>query len=107
MQTITSMLGFAQASGKLASGEQGVEMALRKGKVRLLIMATDCSENSKQKYRCLAKAHNTLMMTYSSKEELGRVIGKPQRAAVAVLDPGFAQVIYDAYRRGSQLGVLE
>ncbi|MEM5770693.1 MAG: ribosomal L7Ae/L30e/S12e/Gadd45 family protein, partial [Bacillota bacterium] len=43
---VRNLLGLAQRAGKLLSGEGTVESALRRGKVKLLIIAEDASANT-------------------------------------------------------------
>ena len=44
---MASLLGFAQRSGQLASGAEGVGAALRKGKAECLIIAYDCPKHAR------------------------------------------------------------
>ena len=41
------MLGFAQKSGKVVSGDAQVKAVMKKGQVQLLILAEDLSEKRK------------------------------------------------------------
>jgi len=93
MDRIYSLLGFAQRSGKLVSGEEGVASALRRGRVHCLIIATDSSQNTQQRYKAMAKARNVCWYLFGTKTELGQAIGKAQRSLIAVTDPSFARAI--------------
>lgn len=90
---IHSLLGFAQRAGKIISGEQGVELALRRGKVRCLIISKDSTENTQCRYIKMAENYNVAWYLYGTKSELGRALGKSQRAVVAVIEAGFANAI--------------
>ncbi|HHX02200.1 MAG TPA: 50S ribosomal protein L7ae [Firmicutes bacterium] len=93
MDRVSSFLGFAQRSGKLASGAQGVCAALQKGKVKCLIIATDCSQNTLDRYTAMAAKFRVPCYRYGSKVSLGQAIGKAPRSLIAVLDSGFARAI--------------
>ena len=45
---IVSMIGLAKRAGKLVSGEFSTEQAVKKGLVRLVIVAGDASDNTKK-----------------------------------------------------------
>lgn len=44
---ILTLMGFAQKAGKLAAGDAAVENFLQKGKIALLILSEEVSENKK------------------------------------------------------------
>ncbi len=90
---ILRFLGLAAKAGKVISGYDQVETALRKGTVKLLILSADISRNTLSQILDIgAKGDITMPDAYSfaTKEQLGRAIGKPDRAVVAVTDTGFA-----------------
>ena len=90
---ILRFLGLAAKAGKVTSGYDQVETALRKGTVKLLILSTDISRNTLSQILDIgAKGDITMPDAYSfaTKEQLGKAIGKPDRAIVAVTDKGFA-----------------
>jgi len=90
---VAALLGFAQAAGKLASGESGVRTAVIKRRASLVLLAADASANTSKAFRNLSAYHGAALAEYATKEELGRAIGKAPRSVVAVLDSGFAKVI--------------
>ena len=92
-QKVASLLGLAQKAGKLASGELSVEKVVRSGKAKVLIIAIDSSESTKKGYRDMAAYYKVTLYEMLTKEQLGACIGKVQRAAVAVVDEGFSDVI--------------
>lgn len=92
-QKVVSMLGFAQKAGKIASGDQAVENAVKSGKARLLLIAADASDNTRKSYRDMATYYQTDYREGLAKDLIGNAIGKPPRAAAAILDPGFAKAI--------------
>ena len=93
MDKVFALLGFAQRSGKVVSGEQGVASALHRDKVHCLIVAKDSSQNTLRKYSAKAAAQNVPVYLFGTKLELGQAIGKAQRSLIAVLDSGFARAI--------------
>lgn len=90
---ILTLLGFAQKGKNLAAGEANVEAYLKKGKVSLLIIATDQSEKNQNKWKYLANEWGIESITFATKEELGRAIGMSPRGIVGITDNQMAQAI--------------
>lgn len=92
MQTqVHNLLGLAQRAGKLISGEGSVENALRKGKVKLLILAEDASDNTSKLFHNMAQTAGVPLYIYGTKVALGLAIGKSHRAAIAITDANFVR----------------
>ena len=86
-----SMLGLAMKAGKVLSGEFSCENAIRDGKAKLVIIATDASANTSKKFNDKCSFYEVPVRTCFTKEELGHFIGKDPRAVAAVTDEGFAK----------------
>lgn len=85
-----SLLGLAAKAGKIVSGEFATENALKAGKVFLVLVAEDASENTRKKFRDMCAYRNVPFYITGSKEVLGRAIGKEYRASLGVTDENFA-----------------
>jgi ribosomal protein L7Ae-like RNA K-turn-binding protein len=92
-EKIILLLGLAQKAGKISSGELSVEKAIKSGKAKLLIIATDCSEATKKSYNDMAAYYGVELYETFSKEQLGQCIGKVYRAALAITDIGFTNAV--------------
>ncbi len=90
---VMSMLGLATKAGKVASGEFMTETMIKKSSACLVILAEDCSDNTKKKFHNMCDYRDIPCYEFSNKEDLGRGIGKEFRACLAVTDPGFAASI--------------
>lgn len=88
---VKNLLGLAQRAGKLLSGEGTVESALRRGKVKLLIIAADASANTRKLFTNMAAGAHVPVYLCGTKEELGLAIGKSHRSAVAITDINFVR----------------
>ncbi len=86
-------LGMAQKAGKTASGDLSVRSTLKAGKAKLLIVATDAAPNSKKDMYFLAELANIPVIEVLTRDELGYVIGKAKRTAVAITDSNFANML--------------
>ena len=96
-----SYLSLAAKAGKVKSGETAAEEALRAGRAYLLIIAADASENTKKKFRNLARSCRTPVLEYADRETIGHMIGKEYRSTAAVTDEGLANLIRRAARENA------
>ena len=92
------MISLSYKAGYLKHGEFQVNEAIKKNKARLIIVATDASQNTKTKIMTVADTHNVKLVEYADKYTLGRVIGKEERSLLAVCDKGFADKILLLYK---------
>lgn len=88
---VLSLVSLATKAGKTASGEFSTEKQVKSGRAAAVIVAEDASENTKKKFRNMCEFYKVPVYFYSDKESLGHAMGKELRAALAVLDEGFAR----------------
>lgn len=88
---IYSFLGLIKKAGKMSSGDEVVEMDIKKKKCLLLIIAEDASENTKDRFKGLVNRHNIDYVYFGNKADLGSHIGKGQTAVISIRDDGFAR----------------
>lgn len=88
-----SMIGLAQKAGRIAGGAFAAEKAIRQETACLVILAADASDNTKKKFINMASWHHVPLLEFLNREELGRRIGRAERAVLAVTDPNFAEAI--------------
>ncbi len=92
-QKLFFAVGLAQKAGKVLSGDFAVTEGLRKGKVKLLLIAKDASEKSKEKLVYMCKEYNVPTLEVATRSELGLAIGKAPRTAAAIVDENFVKMI--------------
>jgi ribosomal protein L7Ae-like RNA K-turn-binding protein len=90
---IFSLLGLATRSRNVISGEFMTEKAIKSGEALLVIVGTDASENTRQKFANKCDFYHVPMYRFGSGEELGHAMGKEVRMTLAILDNGFANSI--------------
>ena len=66
------------------------EKSVKEGTAKLVIVADDASDNTKKEFRDMCTYYKVPYYEYSSKEELGRSMGKEMRASLSITDSGFA-----------------
>lgn len=97
---IGQLISMGQRAGKLISGNFALKDALMKNRVKLLIVAKDTAGRTGREVSEMAKLKNIPVVIYSSKVELGRLIGKAPCAAVACTDEAMSLNILGALERG-------
>lgn len=90
---VTNMLSIAAKGGNIASGEFGVERAVKTGKAYLVICAEDASDNTKKHFTDMCTYYEVPIYCFGTKDDLGRFIGKGMRACVACTDDGLSKAI--------------
>lgn len=93
MDRALQLLSLAQRAGKVASGEFKTEESVKTGQARLVIIASDASDNTKKKFINMCEFYEVPIIEYSDKNSLGHFIGREFRASVAVTDEGLANKI--------------
>ena len=93
---VLNLLGLAQRSGKIASGEFMVEKTVKEGRAALVIIAADASGNTKKKFQNMCTFYHVPVTELSGKEELGHCIGRSERSSLALTDEGFADAVKKA-----------
>lgn len=92
------MLGLAERAGAVIPGTARVREAVRDGRVRLVLLASDASRNSREKLRPLLNAVGQRFIVIADRATLGAAVGRAPLSAVGVTDAGLADRI-DALAR--------
>ena len=87
---ILLFLGLATKAGKTASGYDAVSQATRSGSAFLVLCAEDASEATARKIADVCRQEAVPIRRFSTREMLGRFLGKDDRAVACILDKGFA-----------------
>lgn len=90
---ILSMISLAKKAGKLVSGEFAVDAAGKSGEACLIILAEDASDRTLKSVTDMCRFYEVPYVIYSTKDNLGRAIGKENRAQIAITDENFAKGI--------------
>lgn len=85
------MIGLAYRAGKCTIGEESILKDIRSNKVKLLLIANDCSNTTKKRLTDKCKSFQVPYMEVDDRVTLAQAIGKSERIAIAVLDQGFAK----------------
>ena len=84
------LLGVAARAGAVITGTDRVREAARGDGLRFVLLATDASENSREKLVPLLVARGISHETRYDRNELGAAVGRGPLSAVGVLDRALA-----------------
>lgn len=104
---IHSYLGFSKRSRSLISGYNSCTHGMERGKIRLLILTEDLTENTRQKFKKLAATQEVPLRIYGTKEELSKMTGENNRGVFGVTDKNLAAAILEEIDRVGQNGEKE
>jgi len=90
---VYSLLGIAEKSRNIASGEFLTEKAIKEHRAALVIVADDASDNTKKMFTNMCTYYGVPIYFFGEKDKLGHAIGKELRASLAVLNKGLSDAI--------------
>lgn len=99
MNKVLGMIGLAKRAGKITSGEFLCEKTIKNGQSRLIIIASDISDNAKTAVVNSCRHYGVEYIEYSSSSELGKAIGADSRMIVSVNDDSFKNAILSKIER--------
>jgi ribosomal protein L7Ae-like RNA K-turn-binding protein len=90
---VFSYIGIAAKAGYLSSGEFMTEKVVKEGKAKLVIVASDASNNTKKMFTNMCTYYKVPIYFFGEKTQLGHAIGKEFRASLVLLDKGLADTV--------------
>ncbi len=96
--------GLAAKAGKVVSGADAVEELIIKKKNYLIIIAQDSSSNTKEKFEKMAKEYKIPILIFGDIEHNSKIIGKKNKAIIALKDKNFSEEICRIINGGDTIG---
>ena len=90
-------LGLAQRAGQVQSGDASAEAVIKKGKAKLVILAVDASERTKQHFINFSQYKNVRWIVGGEKLQLGIALGKSPRSVVVIMESNFAEKLHQLF----------
>lgn len=84
------LLGLARRAGAVAPGTEAVRRAIREGKARLILFATDASSVQLEKIRTTLHDRSIPRAVLGDRNALGAAVGLARLSAVAITDGSLA-----------------
>lgn len=90
---VDSYLGFAARARKIVSGGETCVISMKKGSAKLVVVAVDAADNTKDKLVFEAKRYKVPCKVYGESDHLSKMTGTSGRTVFAVTDTHFAECI--------------
>ncbi len=90
---LKTMLSFCKRSGNILSGDVQVSNALSKKKAKLVIIATDVSENTTKNFVDKCDYYKIDCIQYGLRDEISSSIGMVNKTVFCITDENFAKTI--------------
>lgn len=101
---ILGLIGLAARARKVCFGADSVEFEMKKKKVHLVVMATNASERTKEKFKRLCEEHKVPIRIEGEIEILSKAIGKSNKAIIGIEDINLANEIQKIKNGGELIG---
>ncbi|MGQ9780042.1 MAG: L7Ae/L30e/S12e/Gadd45 family ribosomal protein [Bacillota bacterium] len=102
-----ALLGLARRAGRLLAGTETVLAALKRGRVCLIVVASDLSPATKERLARAASAHGIRVVTAGRLAELARATGCPGRGVYGVTEPELAAKIVSSLASSPEAEMVE
>jgi len=107
MNKALQAVGLAMRAGALALGEEGVLKAVRSGKAKLVLLASDASVNTAKKAEDKCRYYKVPIVREFSRAQLGAGTGKGERVLLAVTDDGLASLVKRQLENSAEVTGIE
>lgn len=101
---ILGLLGLAARARKIAFGADSVENELKARKIKVIIVAEDSSERTKEKFAKLSKEYDIPIIIKGNIDELSKTIGKSNKAIIGIKDINLSNEIIKINDGGDIIG---
>lgn len=92
-EKLAGYLGFAARARKLMTGYNTVLGLIEKRKAKLVIVAEDSAEGTRDKISAKCRSHSVPCVIFGKSDEMSHITGTGTTTVFAVTDGGFAKVI--------------
>ena len=101
---ILGLIGLAARARKVCFGADSVEDRINRRQVKLLIVAEDASERTKDKFKKIAEKENVPIIVKGEIELLSKAIGKSNKAIIGIEDINLSNEIQKINNGGEVIG---
>lgn len=101
---ILGLIGLAARARNICFGADSVELEIKKRKVKLVVIAEDSSERTKEKFIKLSNEYNIPNIIGGKIDELSKAIGKSNKAIIGIKDINLSNEIQKINNGGEVIG---
>ena len=101
---VLGLIGISAKAGKIAFGSESVIETIEKNKAKLVIVASDSSDKTKENIAFKCEKNNIPIVTFGSIDKLSHAIGKDNKAVICIKDKNLSEEIYKIICGGEAIG---
>lgn len=94
---ILTLMGFAMRSRKILTGSNTCELYVKRGIIKLILIADDAVDNTKDYMTKLCEKNNVPYIVFMDRDTLSQAVGKSNRTVFGITDSNFADKILEIY----------
>lgn len=94
---ILTLLGFAMKAKKIYTGGNTCELYIKRGIIKLLIIAEDAVDNTTNYMIRLCESNDVPYIIFMNRDTLSQAVGKSNRTVFGITDSNFAEKILEIY----------
>lgn len=102
--SILSLIGLSARANTLSFGADSVEEKIKRNRIKLVIIAKDSSDRTKEKYKNLCETYKMPIIIDGCIDELSKAAGKSNKAIFGIQDIHIAKGIQEKYNGGDIIG---
>lgn len=99
MDKVLGMIGLAKRAGKISAGEFLCDKAIKNRQSKLIIIASDISENGKKTVCDACNYYGVEYVEYGTADSLGQITGGGRKMVVSVNDDNMKKAILSKMER--------
>ena len=97
-------MDYLQKHGKLSFGADSVENGIKKNIVKLVVIAEDSSNRTKDKFKKICEEFHIPIIQIADIETLSKTIGKNNKAIIGIQDINLSKEIEKINNGGETIG---
>lgn len=101
---VLGLIGLSAKAGKIEFGADAVEECIKRRKAKLVIVAEDSADRTKENFEFLCNKNNIRFAIYGTKDNISKAIGKDNKVVIAIKDKNLSNGIYKIICGGEAIG---
>ena len=97
-------MDYLQKHGKISFGADSVENDIKKKTIKLVIVAEDSSNRTKDKFKRICESYDVPIIQFGNIETLSKAIGKNNKAIIGIKDVNLSKEIKKINNGGEVIG---
>lgn len=103
-ERVLGLIGLCTKAGKITFGTQACLEAIERRKVKLLIVAEDAADRTKQNFTYKCEECNITIRIFGNIEELSKAIGQNNKAIIGIKEKNLSSQIMKIIDGGDVIG---